>query len=107
MLFYSSELQLCLFVQDATGRTGELAPVEKGTIHTKRHSGEDPAKARSVLSLYIQHVYPTRYSKKTLTEFALYRYVNIKYVSRNKIHHIDFKILYLEIKITTLSSNHF
>ncbi|XP_050360711.1 protein furry isoform X2 [Nymphalis io] len=31
--------------QDATGRTGELAPVEKGTIHTKRHSGEDPAKA--------------------------------------------------------------
>ncbi|XP_041986547.1 protein furry isoform X3 [Aricia agestis] len=30
--------------QDATGRTGELAPVEKGTIHTKRHSGEDPAK---------------------------------------------------------------
>ncbi|XP_069364966.1 protein furry isoform X2 [Maniola hyperantus] len=33
--------------QDATGRTGELAPVEKGTIHTKRHSGEDPAKASS------------------------------------------------------------
>ncbi|CAH2208743.1 jg10108, partial [Pararge aegeria aegeria] len=32
-------------MQDATGRTGELAPVEKGTIHTKRHSGEDPAKA--------------------------------------------------------------
>ncbi|CAB3258869.1 unnamed protein product [Arctia plantaginis] len=31
--------------QDATGRTGELAPVEKGTIHTKRHSGEDPTKA--------------------------------------------------------------
>ncbi|XP_068619983.1 protein furry isoform X2 [Battus philenor] len=31
--------------QDATGRTGELAPVEKGTIHTKRHSGEDPSKA--------------------------------------------------------------
>ncbi|KAJ2954552.1 hypothetical protein O0L34_g2835 [Tuta absoluta] len=31
--------------QDATGRAGELAPVEKGTIHTKRHSGEDPAKA--------------------------------------------------------------
>ncbi|XP_026316911.1 protein furry isoform X2 [Hyposmocoma kahamanoa] len=31
--------------QDATGRTGELAPVEKGTIHTKRHSGEDPAKS--------------------------------------------------------------
>ncbi|XP_052746628.1 protein furry isoform X1 [Bicyclus anynana] len=31
--------------QDATGRTGELALVEKGTIHTKRHSGEDPAKA--------------------------------------------------------------
>ncbi|CAH2036135.1 unnamed protein product, partial [Iphiclides podalirius] len=31
--------------QDATGRPGELAPVEKGTIHTKRHSGEDPAKA--------------------------------------------------------------
>ncbi|XP_049885792.1 protein furry isoform X3 [Pectinophora gossypiella] len=30
---------------DATGRPGELAPVEKGTIHTKRHSGEDPAKA--------------------------------------------------------------
>ncbi|CAH2103471.1 unnamed protein product [Euphydryas editha] len=30
--------------QDATGRTGELAPVEKGTIHTKRHSGEDPTK---------------------------------------------------------------
>nr|XP_032527553.1 protein furry isoform X5 [Danaus plexippus plexippus] len=33
--------------QDATGRTGELAPVEKGTIHTKRHSGEDPAKVSS------------------------------------------------------------
>lgn len=31
--------------QDATGRTGDLAPVEKGTIHTKRHSGEDPAKS--------------------------------------------------------------
>ncbi|KAM3968522.1 microtubule binding protein furry [Aphomia sociella] len=31
--------------QDATGRTGELAPVEKGTIHTKRHSGEDPTKS--------------------------------------------------------------
>ncbi|CAG9782170.1 unnamed protein product [Diatraea saccharalis] len=31
--------------QDATGRAGDLAPVEKGTIHTKRHSGEDPAKA--------------------------------------------------------------
>ncbi|XP_028159037.1 protein furry-like, partial [Ostrinia furnacalis] len=38
-------LQLKLPVRDATGRTGELAPVEKGTIHTKRHSGEDPAKA--------------------------------------------------------------
>ncbi|PZC74737.1 hypothetical protein B5X24_HaOG207314 [Helicoverpa armigera] len=36
----------CTGSQDATGRTGELAPVEKGTIHTKRHSGEDPAKAR-------------------------------------------------------------
>ncbi|XP_050682985.1 protein furry [Leptidea sinapis] len=36
--------------QDATGRTCELAPVEKGTIHTKRHSGEDPAKAASVKS---------------------------------------------------------
>uniref|UniRef100_A0A2A4JZF3 Protein furry n=1 Tax=Heliothis virescens TaxID=7102 RepID=A0A2A4JZF3_HELVI len=35
----------CTGSQDATGRTGELAPVEKGTIHTKRHSGEDPAKA--------------------------------------------------------------
>ncbi|XP_013162097.1 PREDICTED: protein furry isoform X3 [Papilio xuthus] len=31
--------------QDAAGRTGELAPIEKGTIHTKRHSGEDPAKS--------------------------------------------------------------
>ncbi|CAK1553991.1 unnamed protein product [Leptosia nina] len=36
--------------QDATGRTCDLAPVEKGTIHTKRHSGEDPAKAASVKS---------------------------------------------------------
>ncbi|KAH9630380.1 hypothetical protein HF086_004513, partial [Spodoptera exigua] len=36
----------CTGSQDAAGRTGELAPVEKGTIHTKRHSGEDPAKAR-------------------------------------------------------------
>ncbi|XP_073949446.1 microtubule binding protein furry isoform X3 [Choristoneura fumiferana] len=36
--------------QDATGRTGELAPVEKGTIHTKRHSGEDPAKASGAKS---------------------------------------------------------
>ncbi|XP_045531819.1 protein furry isoform X2 [Pieris brassicae] len=36
--------------QDATGRTCDLAPVEKGTIHTKRHSGEDPAKAVSVKS---------------------------------------------------------
>ncbi|CAH0703660.1 unnamed protein product [Spodoptera exigua] len=35
----------CTGSQDAAGRTGELAPVEKGTIHTKRHSGEDPAKA--------------------------------------------------------------
>ncbi|XP_059059814.1 protein furry [Achroia grisella] len=33
--------------QDATGRAGELAPVEKGTIHTKRHSGEDPTKSTS------------------------------------------------------------
>lgn len=38
-----------VFHQDATGRTGELAPVEKGTIHTKRHSGEDPTKSRWAL----------------------------------------------------------
>ncbi|KAF9414234.1 hypothetical protein HW555_007777, partial [Spodoptera exigua] len=39
----------CTGSQDAAGRTGELAPVEKGTIHTKRHSGEDPAKASAGL----------------------------------------------------------
>lgn len=48
-------INLCLlqifdcFKQDATGRTGDLTLVEKGTIHTKRHSGEDPAKARYVV----------------------------------------------------------
>ncbi|VVC93782.1 unnamed protein product [Leptidea sinapis] len=47
-----------LLPYDATGRTCELAPVEKGTIHTKRHSGEDPAKAARIIVNAIQIVYP-------------------------------------------------